>query len=107
MDFKELVKMLERHREEILSLLSPLDDEFLKNICLNTYDPKYHSWKSFTPHEYDMGRLYDEESEIQSMRDAGIVIFDYMDTHGRKLYEINPEFRTPLLKRYELRRELP
>ena len=35
MNFKELVLMKERHREEILSLLSPMDDDFLKNICLN------------------------------------------------------------------------
>ena len=105
MNFNELVLMKERHREEILSLLSPLDDEFLKINCLNAYDPKYNSWKSFIPHEYDMGRLYDEEGEIQSMRDAGIVIFHYTDTHGRKLYEINPEYRSLLLKRYKIERE--
>lgn len=105
MDFKELVKMLERHREEILSLLSPMDDMFLKNICNNVYDKKYHCWKSFMPHEYDMGAMYDEEGEIQSMRDAGIVIFDYIDTHGRKIYDINPEYRSLLLKRYKIERE--
>ena len=105
MNFDELVKMLERHREEILSLLSSMDDMFLKNICEHVYDKKYDCWKSFMPHEYDMGSMYDEDGEIQSMRDAGIVIFDYIDTHGRKIYDINPEYRSLLLKRYEIERE--
>jgi hypothetical protein len=101
MNFDELVKMMERHREEILSLLSPLDDEFLKTICSNVYDKERKSWKSFMVHEYDMGKLYDEEGEIQSMRDAGIVILDYIDTFGRKIYDINPAYRTLLIKRYD------
>lgn len=105
MNFDELVKMLERHREEILSLLSSMDDMFLKNICEHVYDKKYDCWKSFMPHEYDMGSMYDEDGEIQSMRDAGIVIFDYIDTHGRKIYDINPEYRSLLLKRYKIERE--
>lgn len=105
MNFDELVKMLERHREEILSLLSSMDDMFLKNICEHVYDRKYDCWKSFMPHEYDMGSMYDEDGEIQSMRDAGIVIFDYIDTHGRKIYDINPEYRSLLLKRYKIERE--
>lgn len=100
MNLENLYEMENKHRKEIISLLSGEDDLFLKNICEKYFDKERNVWKVFTKNDCKLGPFYDHEGILHNLIRAGIIIHEYGYAYGMSWFSINSEYRTLLLKKY-------
>ena len=102
MNLERLYEMENKHREEILTLLSSEDELFLKNICEKYFDRERNVWKVFTKNDCKLGPFYDHEGILYNLIRAGIIIHEYGYAYGISWFSVNSEYRTFLKNKYDL-----
>lgn len=106
MKLNELIKLRQKHKEEILDLLSDEDHSFLKETCDFVYKKNGNYWLNWTKGEHEYKNYHDYDGEIFVLREASIILHDYVDMLSRTYYKINPDFYYNLIKRYNLNDEI-
>lgn len=102
MNLEKLFEMENRHREEIISLLTDVDDRYLREIYNETFDKERNTWNLFKENDIDIGKYYDCKGILTNLRKCGIILWEYGYPYGINWFSINPEYRTILRKRYEI-----